>query len=270
MTETHTHTEPGGDLDGNTKMPEISPTISFDDLNQCLRRGIRDFKTAPFYGMFFGAIFAVIGLLIFQSLFIWQKSWMMYPFLIGFPLIGPFAAVALYDISRKLEQGQTLSWQSTFAFLRSQLNREIRWMAFVMLFIFWVWMYQIRLLIALILGRMSFSTLQSFIDVVTGTTEGLLFILVGHVIGAILALFLFSVTVISMPLLLDRDCDFITAMITSFKVVFNSPLVMLSWGVFVTLAVLFSFVPLFLGLLLVLPILGHTSWHLYRRAVVPD
>lgn len=249
-----------------TSTPDIN-TLTFADIRVCLRNGIADYRRAPLIGIFLGSIFAVIGLFITLSLFVWEKSWMMYPMLIGFPLIGPFAAVGLYEVSRRIEAGAPLAWNEILSVVRLQSRREIRWMAFVMLFIFWVWMYQVRLLIALILGRMSFATLESFIEIITTTREGLIFIIAGHIVGACLALVLFSVTVISMPLLLDREVDFITAMITSIKTVLASPLVMLSWGVFVTLAIMLSFVPAFLGLLLVLPILGHTTWHLYRKAI---
>ena len=101
------------------------------------------------------------------------------------------------------------------------------------------------------------------------TPEGWLFLAIGHVVGAALALVLFSITVVAIPFLLDREADFVTAMITSVRVVLASPLVMLGWGIVVTLAVLAACVPFFLGLLVVLPVLGHATWHLYRRAVVP-
>ena len=140
-------------------------------------------------------------------------------------------------------------------------------MAFVMLFVFWVWMYQIRLLIALFLGRMSFSTLDRFLEIVFTTSQGWLFLAVGHVVGAVIALTLFSITVVSIPLLMERNYDFVTAMITSVKAVVASPVVMLGWGVAVTLAVIAACVPFFLGLLVVLPVLGHATWHLYRRAI---
>jgi uncharacterized membrane protein len=140
-------------------------------------------------------------------------------------------------------------------------------MAFTTLFIFWMWMYQVRLLMALTLGRMSYATLDRFVKVVLTTPQGWTFLAVGHVVGAALSLLLFSVTVIAMPLLLDREVDFITAMITSVRDVLASPFVMLGWGVVVTIAVLAACVPFFMGLLIVLPVLGHATWHLYRRAV---
>ena len=247
-------------------MPTVN-SLTFDDLQTCLKAGLADFTHAPSYGLFFGGVFVLIGLFIIQSLFVWEKTWLMYPMLIGFPLIGPFAAVGLYEVSRRRQSGEPLAWNKILGVVREQSSREIRWMAFVLLFIFWIWMYQIRLLIALFLGRMSFATLGEFMDVVFSTPEGVLFIVIGHIVGAFFALVLFSTTVISFPLLLEREVDFITAMITSFKTVIASPVVMLSWGVFVTLAVMASFVPAFLGLLFVLPVLGHTTWHIYKKAV---
>ena len=253
--------------DEGIPVPDVNH-LTFSDLKDCLNKGITDFKRAPAYGLFFGGVFAFLGIFILLSLFVWQKSWLMYPMLIGFPLIGPFAAVGLYEVSRRLEEGRPLAWNEILNVVWQQSSREIRWMAFVLLFIFWIWMYQVRLWIAIILGRMSFVTFDDFISIITTTQEGLIFILVGHIVGAFFALLLFSTTVISFPFLLEKEVDFITAMITSFKTVLASPFVMLSWGILVTLSVMLSFIPAFLGLLVVLPILGHTTWHIYKKAVI--
>jgi uncharacterized membrane protein len=248
-------------------IPEVN-ALSVDDLKECLGKGISDFRKAPLFGLFFAGIFAFGGILIIQSFIVFEKGWLIYPVLVGFPLIGPFVAVGFYDVSRRLEAGLPLPWNEILSVISLQTGRQLPYMAFVMLFIFWVWIYQVRLLIALILGRMSFTSFESFFQLVATTPEGWAFIAVGQVVGACFALLLFSVTVISIPLILDRDVDFITGMITSVKTVIKSPIVMLSWGVFVTLAVMISFVPMFLGLLIVLPVLGHTTWHIYKKAVV--
>ncbi len=250
-----------------TPMPVVN-ALTFDDLKACFSNGISDFRKATAFGLFFGGVFALGGIFIIQSLLVWKKIWMIYPVMISFPLIGPFAAVGLYEVSRRLQSGQPLFWNEILAVVWNQASRELRWMAFVMLFVFWIWMYQVRLLIALILGKLSFSTWPEFFEIVAFTPQGWTFVIVGHVVGAFLALFLFSITVVSFPILLERDIDFITAMITSVSTVFKSPIVMLSWGVFVTLAVMASFIPAFLGLLVVLPVLGHTTWHIYKKAVV--
>ena len=249
-------------------MPKVN-ALTAADLRACLAQGISDFARAPLYGLFFGAVFTIIGMVIVLALTSWGTPWMIYPFAIGFPLVGPFAAAGLYEVSRRLENGSPLGWSQVLSAVWAQRRRELSWMAFVMLFVFWMWMYQVRLLLALILGRMSFSTLEKFLTVVFTTEQGWTFLAVGHLVGGALSLVLFSITVISIPLLMDREVDIITAMITSVKAVLASPLPMLLWGVAVTLAVLIACAPFFLGLLVVLPVLGHATWHIYRRAVQP-
>ena len=249
-------------------MPPVNATTA-GDIREALRAGLSDFFRAPLFGLFFGGVFAAAGIIIVLAMFRWDMPWMIYPFAIGFPLIGPFAAVGFYEVSRKLEAGQPLVWREVLGVVWAQRGRELSWMAFVMLFFFWIWMYQVRLLIALFLARASFSSLERFTNVVFTTDAGLWFLIVGHGVGAVLALALFSITVISIPMLLDREVDIITAMITSVKVVLTSPAPMLIWGVIVTLSVIVACLPLFLGLLVVLPVLGHATWHLYRKAVAP-
>jgi len=135
---------------------------------------------------------------------------------------------------------------------------------------FIMWMYQVRMLMALFLGlHASFTTLQQFINVVLSTNEGLAFLLVGNVEGAVLSLILFSLTVVSFPLLLDRDVDFVTAMITSVRAVVMNPLPMIGWAAVIVVLLIVSALPFFTGLLVTLPVLGHTTWHLYRRIVEP-
>ena len=211
------------------RMPEVN-AISTGDLIACLKAGLSDFARAPLFGLFFGGVFAIAGIIIVMSVSSWDMPWMIYPFAIGFPIIGPFAAVGLYEVSRRLRAGEPLSWSGVLAKVWAQRFRELSWMAFVMLFVFWIWMYQIRLLIALMLGRMSFSTLDKFLSIIFTTSEGWAFLAVGHVIGAILAMIMFSITVISVPLLMERELDVVTAMITSVKAVLKSPVPMVGWA----------------------------------------
>jgi uncharacterized membrane protein len=249
-------------------LPDIR-TISFGDIRDCVSLGLADFARAPAFGLFFGGVIALCGIGIVAALAVFHKPWLIYPFAIGFPLIGPFVAVGLYEVSRRIEAGKPLVWGQILGVVLAQRSREVVWMAFVMLFIFWIWMYQIRLLLAIFLGQMSFSSFDRFADLLLHTPQGWLFLAFGHVIGAILALSLFALTVVSIPLLLDREVDFITAMIISVKAVVTNPVVMLGWGVIVTLLVIAASLPFFLGLLIVLPVLGHATWHLYRRVVAP-
>ena len=173
-------------------VPDVN-ALSFDDLKECLNKGISDFRKAPLFGLFFGGIFAFGGILIVQSIIFFEKGWLIYPMLVGFPLLGPFAAVGLYDVSRRLEAGKPLPWNQILSVISLQTGRQLPYMAFVMLFIFWIWIYQIRLLVALILGRMSFTSFEAFFQILTTTPEGWAFIGIGHVVGAGFALLLFSV-----------------------------------------------------------------------------
>lgn len=250
------------------KTDPVVREIGVADVAEALVQGFRDFRSAPLYGLAIGALYATGGMLIVLSVTALGLSYLAYPLAAGFALIGPFAAVVLYEISRRLETGAPISLPAIVGVIRGR--GEIGWMAFVTLFVFVIWMYQVRLLIALLLGiNASFSSFQQFITVVLTTNEGLLFLLIGNLVGAILSLILFSLTVVSFPLLLERDVDFVTAMITSVSAVVKSPAPMIGWAVAIVLLLIVSVLPTFLGLVFTLPILGHTTWHLYRRIVVP-
>ena len=248
------------------KLPSIRP-VAAEDIKLALRAGMADFKAAPMFGLFFGGIFVAGGLFILAALMVFEQTWMIIPIGIGFPLVGPFIAVGLYEVSRRRAAGEPLNWKDILLVVFRQRERQLGWMAFVVLFIFWVWMYQIRLLLAIFLGFKSFSSFDAFVDVVTTTPEGVGFLAVGTLVGALLSLVLFSSTVIAMPLLLDRNVDMVSAMIVSFKAVFSNPVVMLGWGIIVAALVIFAMIPVFLGLLIVLPVLGHATWHLYANTV---
>ena len=242
--------------------------VTAADIIDALGKGLRDFQAMPFYGLAIGAFFAAGGNIIVLSVTALGVSYLAYPLAAGFALIGPFAAFALYEISRRRERGEKPSLRGIWAILRHP--SEMGWMAFVTLFIFLMWMYQVRMLMALFLGlHASFTTFQQFINVVLTTNEGLAFLVVGNVEGAVLSLVLFSLTVVSFPLLLDRELDFITAMITSVRSVTANPAPMIGWAAIVVILLIVAMAPLFAGLFVVLPILGHTTWHLYRKLVAP-
>lgn len=245
----------------------IVKTITWQDIAVSLREGLMDFIKAPQYGLLFGAIFAGGGLAILAILTYLDALWMTLPIAIGFPLIGPFAAAGLYEVSRRLQANKKLTWLGVMVTVFQQRERQMGWMAFVVLFIFWIWIYQVRILIALFIGFNTPSTLNGFIEVVLTTQAGLLFLATGTVVGAVLALFLFAATVIAMPLLLDTEIDFVSAMITSFKSVTKNLVPMLIWGILVTLLAIIAMAPAFLGLIIVFPILGHATWHLYTKTI---
>ncbi len=243
--------------------------IDFADVRAALAEGWSDFRRAPLMGLCFGGFYALGGLLIVATVASFGMSYLAYPLAAGFVLIGPFVAAGLYEISRRLEADTPLTWGAVVRVMFAQSGREFAWMAFVSIFAFIVWMYQVRLLLALFLGFKSFASMGAFLRVIVTTPDGLAFLAVGHVVGAVMALIVFSLTVVSFPLLLDRDVDFITAMIVSVKSVTTNPLPMLAWGAMVVAILFMAAAPAFLGLFVALPVLGHATWRLYRRVVAP-
>jgi uncharacterized membrane protein len=243
--------------------------IARHDVVEALASGLRDFQARPAYGLAFGAFYALGGALIVACLSVLDATYLAYPLTVGFAMLGPFVASGLYEVSRRREIGAPLSFPVVLTAIWEQRRKELSWMAFVALFVVIIWLYQVRLLLALFLGLRSFASFSEFVTVVTTTPEGLVFLAVGHVVGAVLSLLAFSLTVVSFPLLVDRDVDFITAIITSVRAVVANPAPMLGWALCVVLLLIAGAAPLFLGLIVILPVLGHATWHLYRRLVEP-
>ena len=251
------------------KVDPVVRRIAPADIAEALGQGLRDFQAVPLYGLAFGAFYAAGGIAILFCLTAFGMVYLAYPLAAGFAMIGPFVAVGLYEVSRRREAGQPISIGAIWATVRTR--SEIGWMAFVTLFVFVIWMYQVRLLIALLIGlNASFSSLHEFITVVLTTNEGLLFLAIGNAVGAALSLILFSLTVVSVSgCCSTATVDFVTAMITSVRAVVLSPLPMIGWAALIVVLLAISAVPYFLGLVVTLPVLGHTTWHLYRRIIAP-
>ncbi len=254
----------------------LSPTaprvldVGAADVIEALRLGFADFRAAPAYGLFFGGIFAFGGLFLTWLTVGAGLGWLTYPMATGFALLGPFVAVGCYEVSRRREAGQPLDFAAVLTVMGRQSGREFGWMAFVTLFVFLLWMYQVRVLFILTLGLGGFATMGEFFHAVTSTPSGWLFLGLVHLDGLVFALVAFSLTIVAFPLLLDREVDFVTAMITSVRTVMLNPRTMISWGLIVAATLFLSILPAFLGLLVTLPVLGHATWHLYRRIVLPQ
>ncbi len=244
-------------------------TITSADVHAALAEGWADFKAAPQFGLFFGGIYALGGMLIFAQLWIWEAPLWIIPLAFAFPLVGPFVAIGLYEVSRRREKGLPLDWSEVLAVVWRERGRQIPSMAFIVLAGFMIWMWFARLILAIFLGRMSLGTYSDF-ERLMGTTEGLSMLFVGTAVGGVIAFILFAITAVSLPMLLEREVDFVTAMITSFNAVTSNMLPMLTWAAIIAGGVILAMVPMFLGLIVVLPVLGHATWHLYRKAVEPE
>jgi uncharacterized membrane protein len=250
------------------KTDPVVRVIRVADVQAALSDGIADFRRSPRHGLVLGAVCAAIGIAILALLYVLGLPYLAYPLGAGFALVCPFLAAGLYEVSRRLETGQSLAASEIWAKVKGR--SEIRWMGFATVFILIMWMYQVRFLMALFLGYSGMmATLEEFLRVVLTTTEGLTFLAVGNVVGAILSTILFSISVVAFPLVLDRDVDFVTAMITSVKAVAANPVPMAVFAAIIVAMLLLSALTGFLGLLVALPVLGHATWHLYRRVVVP-
>ena len=246
--------------------PEIN-AVSFADLRDSLAAGWRDFTRAPLYGIGFALVYVLGGWLVFWALTTKGQLWWTLPASAGFPILGPFIAVGFYEISRRLEAGEPLSWSAIAGVILAERNRQIPSMAAVIVIFFLFWNFLAHMIFALFLGTMSLTNITSSLEVFA-TPNGVLMLAIGTGVGAAIACLLFGLTVVSLPLLLDREVDFVTAMLTSLGVVQANPLVMLVWGAGIAVALFLAMLPGFLGLFIVLPLFGHASWHLYRRALI--
>lgn len=248
-------------------MRAIRP-LSAADVTESLRAGFRDFARAPAFGVFFGAVFSAIGIVIFLQLVVWGASFEVLPFAIGFPLIGPFAAVGLYEVSRRLEAGEPLDWAAVLTVVVRQRSRQMPMMMFVCVFFFLVWVYLAHLIFALSFGLAPMINVMSSPEILF-TAEGVTMLVAGTVVGGALAFLLFALTVTSLPLLLEREIDVVSAMIVSFRSVMANLRPMLLWAAIVAGATMVAMVPIFLGIIVVFPVLGHASWWLYRKTIAP-
>jgi len=252
-----------------TSAPPMMPepqAITSDDVRAALSAGWADFRAAPAFGLFFGVVFSIVGMVIFAQLVVWQTSYWLLPVMAGFPLIGPFAAVGLYEVSRRREAGEPLDWNGVLTVIGRERGSQIPYMAFVVLFFYMSWVYFAHLIFALIMASQPMTNVSSSFGILT-TPAGLMMLLIGTVVGGALALILFAITVVSIPMLLDREIDVVSAMIVSVQTVLANKGPMLYFAGIVAVLSALAMIPGFIGMIVVFPVLGHATWHLYRHAV---
>jgi uncharacterized membrane protein len=248
--------------------------IAPSDLREALSRGIADFQAMPSHLFFLALIYPIVSI----GLAVGLSPALFFPLLTGFALIGPFAALGLYEISRRRELGLVdtsreygvdPSWKDAFGVLRSHSIFSILSLGLLLLVIFGSWVMAAQTLYYALLGPAAPDSYSEFINSVIHRPEGPKFILYGTVIGFFFAVAAFSVSVVSFPLLLDRDVEVPVAIFTSLKAVLKNPFTMALWGLIVALCLLTGTLLLFAGLAVVIPVLGHATWHLYRKTVEP-
>lgn len=248
--------------------PELN-SVTVDDIFESLAGGLKDFRRAPFYSLVFGGIYAVAGWLLLLLLLKFKLPFLVYPLTAGFALIAPFIATSFYAISRALEEEDELSLGRILEEVADAAKSDIGWMAAVTGFSLFIWM---DIAAVLFLGFLGMNALDSteIISIILTTPTGLMFLVVGNIAGAIIAMFVFSFSVVSFPLLFDRRIDFVTAMVTSVRLVRENFVPMAIWCVIIAALIGLSLLSGLVGLFIILPVLGFATWHLYRRALKPE
>ena len=244
--------------------------IGFADLKDALRKGTDDFNAMPTHAIFLCAIYPVLGIVLAQLAFGYSIMPMIYPLASGFALIGPFAALGLYELSRRRELGLDVSALHAFDVLQSSSIGAIAALGLVLLVVFGIWIDVAHNIYIGTFGYAPPTSLGQFVHDVLTTRAGWTLIVVGNGVGLLFAALALTIGVISFPLLVDRDVGAAVALLTSIRAVAKNPLVFAAWGLIVAALLLLGSIPLFLGLTVALPVLGHSTWHLYRKVVDAD
>ncbi|MBM3612581.1 MAG: DUF2189 domain-containing protein [Alphaproteobacteria bacterium] len=239
--------------------------LSRADLSAALADGWRDFRRAPAFGLFFAGFYVAGGLFLVWAMTTTGQIWWTIPLTLGFPLLGPFVAVGFYEVSRRLEAGEAPRWRAVLGVIAAERNRQIPTMAAVIVVFFLFWNFVAHMIFALFMGLQVMTNPTSSFTVWL-TPNGIGMIVLGTAVGAGFATVLYALSVLSLPMLLDREVDFVTAMLASLACVSANPALMLGWGALIAAVVFVGMIPAFAGLFVALPLFGLASWHLYRPA----
>jgi uncharacterized membrane protein len=241
--------------------------ISVADLREALARGIDDFRAYRSDVVFLVLVYPVIGVLLAWLTVGNNVLPLLFPLAAGFALIGPVAALGLYEMSRRREQGSTVDWVDAFGVAQSPAFSAAVLLGIGLLGTFALWLVAAYAIFYSTLGPAQPASITEFARDVFTTSGGWSMIVAGMSVGLLFAVFVLAISVVSFPLLLDRDVGLYRAVITSVRAVAKNPLAMAAWGLVVACSLAIGSLPAFIGLILIMPILGHAIWHLYRRVV---
>jgi uncharacterized membrane protein len=241
--------------------------IGLADIKDALAKGIDDFRAQPTHVVFITLIYPIIGLVIGRLTFGYDLLPLFFPLAAGFALIGPLAALGLYELSRRREQGLGVAWKHAFNVVRSPSIGAILTLGAVLMAIFFFWLGAAHSIYAATFGDKVQTSMAEFLQEVFTTPHGRRLIILGNGVGFLFAVLVLAISVVSFPLLLDRNVGVATAVLTSVQACLANPVMMALWGLIVALALVIGSLPFFVGLAIVLPMLGHSTWHLYRKVV---
>jgi uncharacterized membrane protein len=244
--------------------------ISLSDLHEALQHGWEDFKAVPSHAIILCAIYPVLGLILARAVLGYAVVPLLFPVAAGFALLGPFAALGLYELSRRRERGEEPSAWDALDVLRSPSLGAMLGLGTLLLALFVTWVATAQAIYIGVFGYQGATSLSDFLHRVLTTPQGWWLIVVGCGVGFLFALVALCISVVSFPMMLDRHVGAGEAMVTSLRVAAKSPVTVAAWGLIVAALLVAGSLPFFLGLAIVIPLLGHATWHLYRKAVVPD
>jgi uncharacterized membrane protein len=256
-----------GAWEGHDHTMPMVRRIDAADLREALRKGFADFGAYRTDVIFLCLLYPAVGLILSRLIFGFGLLPLIFPLASGFALIAPFFAVGLYEMSRRRELGIDKGWADAFGVMQSPALGSIMALGLLLFAIFGLWLMAAHLIWLLTLGPEAPAAVDSFIRDVLTTTPGWTMAGVGIGVGFLFALLVLTVSVVSFPLLLDRDIGVATAISTSYEVVRANPGPMALWGLIIAAGLVIGAIPLLLGLAIVFPVLGHATWHLYRKVL---
>lgn len=250
--------------------PPVVRKINIADLGDALQRGWDDFKAVPSHAIMLCLIYPVLGLVIARLVLGYSVLPLLFPLAAGFALLGPFAAVGLYELSRRRENGEEVSASQALAVLRSPSFGAMLGLGTILLTLFVVWVAAAQAIYVATFGYAPAAGIPDFISRILTTPHGWTLIIVGCGVGFLFALAALCISVVSFPLMLDRHATATDAILTSLRVTMSNPMPIAIWGLIVAVLLVMGSIPAFLGLAVVVPVLGHATWHLYRKVLEPD
>ena len=253
----------------NPTLPVVRHIIP-SDLLHALGRGLDDFAAMPSHALFLCVIYPLLGILLVALTLGYSMLPLAFPIAAGFALIGPLAAIGLYELSRRREAGLDSSANHALDVLHSPSLGAIVALGVLLMAIFLIWLAVAEAIYVANFGYAAPASVGQFIHDVFNTSAGWNLIIVGTGVGFLFAVLALTIGAVSFPLLLDRDVGAAVALLTSIRVVAANPVTMALWGFIVAALLIVGSIPFFLGLTVVMPVLGHATWHLYRKAVEPD